>query len=467
MLFKLLASSAGIDALRQVLWLPIENYSVKALSTAAFNHLMDLSSDFHDKKKSGIVWRSIDRGQSIIQLAELLLFELVPETIDLAVALFVFYWIFGAYMSLIVGTAAVIFIWATNKVMVMRSNTRRKYGKNWEAEFDILTESTSNWQTVSYFNRVRYEKQRYDSAVQETRDLSWRYRLLMVLQRGAQDLTLLFGLLAACYLAAYQMAYLGRKVGDFVILLTYWGQLSTPLYYLSSGFSRIAESLIDSEQLLQLLQRKPTIFNRDDAVDFVLKEGGVQFRAVRFSYDGSREILKDVSFLATAGQTVALVGESGGGKSTILKLLFRFYDVTGGAVTIDNQDIRDVTLETLRANIGVVPQDPALFNTSIMQNIKYGKLSATDEDVFEACKAVALHDKIMSFTDGYKTVVGERGVKLSGGELQRLAIARAIIKNPKIILLDEATSSVDTGTERQIQSALKKLCAGRTTFVIA
>ena len=223
--------------------------------------------------------------------------------------------------------------------------------------------------------------------------------------------------------------------------------------------------LIDAERLLQIFQTQPSI--KDGSTKFVLKDGIVRFDHVSFSYDGQKPIIQDLTFATKSGQKVAIVGETGSGKSTLLKLLFRFYDVNSGLITIDGQDVQNVTLESLRDVIGVVPQNPSLFNDTIISNVRYSRLEATDEEVMSACKAAAIHDKILSFTDGYSSKVGEKGVKLSGGELQRVAIARAILKDPKIVLLDEATSSVDTDTESKIQEALTKLTKGRTTFIVA
>lgn len=238
-----------------------------------------------------------------------------------------------------------------------------------------------------------------------------------------------------------------------------------PLSFFSDAHRQLERNLIDAEQLLQLFQRSPAV--EGGSATLALIEGCVRFENVEFSYDGAKKIIKGLSFVAKPGQKIALIGETGGGKSTILKLLFRFYDVSNGSIAIDGQDIRGVTLASLRDNIGVVPQDPSLFNDTIMSNVRYSRLDATDAEIIEACKAAAVHEKILSFTEGYHSKVGERGVKLSGGELQRIAIARVILKDPKIILLDEATSSVDTETESQIQQALEKLTEGRTTFVVA
>ena len=225
------------------------------------------------------------------------------------------------------------------------------------------------------------------------------------------------------------------------------------------------ENLVEAEKLLEMLLTPPTV--KDGSSEFKLSGGAVEFKGVNFSYDGRKTIIKDLNFTASPGQKIALVGETGSGKSTILKLIFRFYDISAGSVKIDNQDVRDVTLQSLRQAMGVVPQDPVLFNDTVMNNVRYSKQDATDEEVMKACASAAVHEKILGFTDGYKTMVGEHGVKLSGGEIQRIAIARAILKKPKIFLLDEATSDVDSQTESNIQIALRELTRGRTTFIIA
>lgn len=235
--------------------------------------------------------------------------------------------------------------------------------------------------------------------------------------------------------------------------------------YISYLQQDLQQNLVNAEELLKLLRTEPTI--KSGPAVLALDGGAVRFDSVSFSYDGKKSVIKDLSFSAASGQTIALVGETGSGKSTILSLIFRFYDVQKGSITIDGQDLRDLTLESLRQSIGVVPQDPVLFNDTVMSNVRYSRLEATDEEVAEACKAAAVHEKILSFTNGYSTIVGENGAKLSGGEKQRIAIARAILKDPKIVLLDEATSSVDTQTEHHIQKALRELTKGRTTFVVA
>jgi ABC-type transport system involved in Fe-S cluster assembly fused permease/ATPase subunit len=466
-LFRLLGSQAGISLLRSWLWLPVEKNAHVQLSVTGYNHVMNMSCDFHDSKASPRLWQTLHRGVLIVQLFELLSFELLPMVADLVLAISVFWWLFDSYMAFLVACVVLLFLWSTKKAIALKTTKRRAFIKAWEDEYRQLAESSQNWTTVSYFNRIKYEIGRHAAAVAKSQNTTIEYQMIGYVVSAIRTVTLLGGLFAGSCLAIYQIVYGQRQVGDFVVLLTYWQQLSGPLNYFAHGFSTVAENLVNAEKFLMLLQKTPTVRDREDARHFVLTKGEVDFKNVKFSYDGQRQVTDDVTLHVKAGQTIALVGETGGGKSTILKLLFRFYDVTGGQILIDGQDLRDVTLESLRQNIGVVPQDPSLFNQTILENLRYAKLDATNEEIYSACKSAALHEKITSFTAGYDTKVGERGVKLSGGELQRMAIARAMLMDPKILLLDEATSSVDSETESQIQASLKKLCAGRTTFVIA
>lgn len=467
LLLRLLASQAGVSLLQNLLWQPVEKNAHIQLSVAGYNHIMNMSCDFHDSKASARLWQTLHRGLSITELFEILSFELLPMAADLVLAISVFWWLFDSYMAFLVACVVLLFLWSTKKGISLKTAKRRIFIKAWEDEYRQLAESSQNWTTVSYFNRIKHEIGRHAAAVTNTQNTTIAYHIIGYYISAIRSLTLLGGLFAGSCLAMYQIIYGQRQVGDFVVLLTYWQQLSGPLNFFAHGFSLVAENLVNAEKFLVLMQKTPTVRDRDDAHRFVLNKGEVDFKNVKFSYDGQRQVTNDVTLHVKAGQTVALVGETGGGKSTILKLLFRFYDVTAGQILIDGQDIRDVTLESLRENIGVVPQDPSLFNQTILDNLRYAKLDATVEEIHSACKAVALHEKIMSFTKGYETKVGERGVKLSGGELQRMAIARAMLKDPKILLLDEATSSVDSETESQIQASLETLCAGRTTFVIA
>ncbi|KAK3044213.1 hypothetical protein LTS18_001874, partial [Coniosporium uncinatum] len=318
-------------------------------------------------------------------------------------------------------------------------------------------QAISGWETVTYFNRVHYEEDRFEKSVEDAIASQIKYHDRSYVSYAVQDLILTLGFSGMAVLGVYRVVQGSKDVGSFVTLIGLWSLMSSPLSSVVYRYKTLANNFIDAERMLQLLQTKPTVTDKDKAVKLQVEGGRVEFNHVNFAYDQRKQIIKDVDFVAEPGQTIAFVGETGGGKSTTLKLLFRFYDVTGGSIKIDGQDIGDVTMDSLRDALGVVPQDSALFNQSIMDNVRYARLDATQEEVEEACKAAAIHDKIMTFPDGYKSKVGERGVKLSGGELQRVSIARVLLKNPKIVLLDEATSAVDSSTEAQIQEAFKKL----------
>ncbi|KAF3491516.1 uncharacterized protein GIQ15_01033 [Arthroderma uncinatum] len=464
---RLLDSSGGVPALRRFMCMPVDDFSYLKLSTTAFNHVMSLSCDFHDNKHSGRLWTAVIRGQSVKDVIHSIFFLVGPMVVDLVLAVTVLYVKFDAYMALDVATVMVLFLWSSGKLVTKQKDKRREWNEARGAEFTALCESTENWRTVSYFSRVSYEISRYMKLVKAQLQARFKFRFWDHMESAAQSVLLICGLMAACFMAAYHVASGEKPIGSFVMLLSYWAQLSSPLQFIANGFGELARDLVDVEEFLSILRQKPTVQDSPNAKPLKFETGQIEFSNVDFSYDGKRGVLRNINFQAKAGGTTALVGQTGGGKSTILKLIFRFYDPTQGTVQIDGQDVFGVSLDTLREGIGVVPQDPTLFNASIMSNLRYGRLDATDEEVMEACKAVALHDRFMSLTDGYDTLVGERGMRLSGGELQRVAIAQTILKDPKIVLLDEATSSVDSETEALVQESLQTLTAGRTTLVIA
>lgn len=283
----------------------------------------------------------------------------------------------------------------------------------------------------------------------------------------SQYMVFTIGLLITCFMAAYQVTTGQQKVGRFVTLLTYMSQLQGPLNYLGTFYRAIQSAMINAERMLELFKEKPTVVDGPNVRPLTSCQGEIRFEDVYFSYNGRRPALTGLSFTARPGTKTALVGESGGGKSTIFRLLFRFYDVIAGHILVDGHDVRDISIDSLRRHIGVVPQDTVLFNETLMYNLKYANPKATDEMVYEACRAASIHDRILSFPDGYLTKVGDRGLRLSGGEKQRVAIARTILKDPRIILLDEATAALDSETEQNIQGALEKLSHGRTMLVIA
>ena len=324
-----------------------------------------------------------------------------------------------------------------------------------------------SYETVKYFNAEQYEFNRYRDSVQTFQKAEYKVLISLNIMNISQNLVFTLGLMVACFICAYQITTGQRKVGKFVSLLTYMAQLQGPLNFFGTFYRSIQSAMINSERLLELFKERPTVLDLPTAGDFPSCEGDIRYRDVQFAYDPRKPALKGVDFRCAPGTTTALVGESGGGKSTIFRLLFRFYNTVGGSIQIDGKDVKDIKIEALRRHIGVVPQDTVLFNETLMYNLKYANPEATDEQVYDACRAASIHDKIMTFPDGYEARVGERGLKLSGGEKQRVAIARTILKDPRIILLDEATAALDSETEQHIQTALDRLSQGRTTLVIA
>lgn len=464
---RYLQSGAGYSIAKDIAQVQVQNYARAKISDLAFSHVMGLSMDFHGDKDSGEVIRSMQQAQSLNEMLELVLMDISPVFIDLIVAIAYVTHLFDAYVGFVLIVVGVVYTWLGVTLTQWTRPKRQIMRDKDRAESKTMYETVSNWQTVAYFNRRNHEQARYNKTVEEAVSAENYYYIIMNLSWAAQSLVMLGGLLVAVTLATRQIIYGTKPVGNFVILILYWRQLMYPLHLVATSYRRISSNLIDAERLLQLLNTKSSVQDKENAKDLEVGPGKVEFINVDFAYDDRKQTLHDINFTAESGKTIAFVGETGGGKSTTLKLLFRFYDVKSGRIEIDGQDIRDVSLESLRESLGVVPQDPSLFNQSIRDNVRYARLDATDEEIEEACKAAAVHDKIMTFPEKYDSKVGERGVKLSGGELQRVAIARVLLKGPKIVLLDEATSAVDSSTETQIQDAFRKLSEGRTTFVIA
>ena len=324
-----------------------------------------------------------------------------------------------------------------------------------------------SYETVKYFNAETYEFQRYRNAVNKTQQAQWKVATTLNIMNISQNVVFTLGLMIVCFIAAYQVTSGQQNVGLFVLVLTYMAQLQAPLNFLGTFYRSIQQSMINAERMLELFKERPTVVDEPTAEELPSCQGEIRYNDVKFAYDPRKPALKGLSFRCAPGTTTALVGESGGGKSTVFRLLYRFYNLVEGSIQVDGRDVKDVTIDSLRRHIGVVPQDTVLFNESLMYNLRYAKDNATDEEVYDACRAASIHEKILTFPDGYNSRVGERGLKLSGGEKQRVAIARTILKNPRIILLDEATAALDTETEQNIQTALDKLSQGRTTLVIA
>ncbi|KAK1585703.1 ABC transporter [Colletotrichum navitas] len=466
-LLRIAASDAGIEFLREWLYLPLEVYADGALSTAAYRHILNLSADFHDSKSTSDISLAMYGGSSISDLLESICFQALPMLIDLVVAVVYLSVILGPYEGLITIATSTLFLFIATKMIAVMKERRRAHVNAQYAEHYVRQTGITGWHTVASFNQTTYEDVRYTNAIHTRINWTKRVRLGWFTAQAFQSLVLLCGLLAGAILAVYRIKSSKATPGDLTMLLMYWAQLTSPLRFMASLGKKIGSDLIDAERLLDIMKKEPTIVNKKGARPLKLVGGNVEFNNVSFTYDNKKKIINGITLSVPGGQTVAFVGATGAGKSTMLKLLNRFYDTSEGSILIDGQDVREVDLHSLRDRIGLVPQNPILFDDTIISNIRYARITASDEEVFEACRAACIHDKVMTYTDGYNTRVGERGIKLSGGELQRVAIARAILKQPEIVLLDEATSSVDTDTEQKIQQSFMQLCKGRTTFIVA
>ena len=452
---------------QRYLWLSIENHSYLMLSTFAFDKVMALACELVDKGNSASLWKTVSRGLSARHAFRSFLLQIIPATFDLLFGAAVLCCIFGAYMAVVLVTVVFMSLWSSGEVLRQLQKEKQAFIAAMDKEHSVLCESTSNWQTASYFNHVPYDKIRYFSAVMQHMNSSTEFFQWSCLGSVVHSVPVATGLMVGGTLATFQVVRGEIPVCWFFMLLMYWIRLGMQLQILARGINDVVLDLPNIDELIKLFNMLPSVFNHPVATPLLFKRGVVGFNNVHFAYRGQKKTLRGINFEASAAQTVALVGTTGSGKSTILSLILRSYDPLQGNITIDGQDIRHIALESLRANIGVVPQNPVLFHDTIMNNITYDNFSVTKEQVYDVCKAMDLHDKFESLADGYETVVGDGDMRLSGGELQRVAIARAMIKNSKIILLDEPTNSVDSSTEALIQRNLRKLCKGKTTFIIA
>ncbi|QKX61642.1 uncharacterized protein TRUGW13939_08794 [Talaromyces rugulosus] len=456
----------GCVILYDLFWMPITYWSIGRLLIEPHSKILDLSKDFHDAKESSKLWEGLNRGLGINSSFNRLITDIVPMLADLVLAPGLLLTTLGPYMGLLMTSIAIFYVWLNGEFLARTLQLQRKRNSMLGREKTVLHETTANWNTVSLFSRETDEKLRYSEAVHDSIDARRSVTYLGLGQYAVQSIVLLTGYIGVCLRAAYQISQGRLLLGRYLTCISFWDRFSGSLKSAPALFQSIASSLVDAENMVKLLEQQPSIVNSSTAERLCIEEGDVEFHNVEFKIK-DQYILNKVSFRCPGGRTTAIVGASGGGKSTCLNMLFRFYDVTGGYIKIDGQDIRDVTLDSLRGTIGFVPQEPQFFNTTIRENIQYGNEYATEEDIYSACRDVGLHDKIMTFPKKYETVIGERGVKLSGGERQRLAIARLIIKNPQILLFDEATSAVDTETEAIIQRNISRLSAGRTVIVVA
>jgi ABC-type transport system involved in Fe-S cluster assembly fused permease/ATPase subunit len=461
-------STALFTQLRDGMFAKVALHAVRRLAETTFQHMHALSLRFHLERKTGGLTRVLERGRNgIEELVRLIILQMVPTFVELAlvfgVLLFVFDW---RYVAVIACTVAVYMTW-TYRATQWRIGIRRKMNESDTEANAKAVDSLLNYETVKYFGAEGREAARYDqSMARYEKSAVSTYTSLAVLNAG-QAVIFTFGLTAVMLLAVGDVRAGTRTVGDFVMVNAMLIQLYIPLNFMGMLYREIRQAIIDIEIMFGILAREAEIEDTSGAVPLDVRSGAIRFKDVHFAYTPEREILKGVSFEVPAGKTVAVVGPSGAGKSTISRLLFRFYDVSGGSIEIDGKDIRGVTQSSLRAAIGMVPQDTVLFNDTIRYNIRYGRWDATDAEVEEAAAQAQIDDFIRSSPQGYETEVGERGLKLSGGEKQRVAIARTILKGPPILLLDEATSALDSYTEKEIQDALERASRGRTTLVIA
>ena len=463
----LLSSRSGLGLIQELVKIPIKQFSYRQITNAAFSHVMTLSMEFHATRDSAEVMKAVDQSESLTNLLETGVLDIAPTLVDLVVSYAMLYWKFNGYCSLAMVVASVSYLSLEVYTSNWNIENRRRLTKAQRAESQVMHRAIQGSQTVAYFNRFFFEKCRFSQSVDAQLAANKCWSRCDAYIEAILAFLIPTAFFSLCCLVLYDVSHGRASAGDFVFFTQYWETLMWPVIFLSDNYRWLMGDLVDAERLLDLLQTQPTVTDKERARDLDCVRGHVAFKHVGFSYDPRKQTIQDLDFSAEPGQTIALVGVTGAGKSSILKLLLRFYDVSSGRVEIDGQDVRDVTLSSIREAIGVVPQGPILFNASIMENIRYARPSAADEEIFTACQAAAIHEKILTFPETYQTNVGEQGVKLSGGEIQRLAIARIFLKDPAILVLDEATSAVDTNTENEIQDALDRVRRERTTFVIA
>jgi ABC-type transport system involved in Fe-S cluster assembly fused permease/ATPase subunit len=459
---------AALTQLRDGLFAKVAMHAVRRLAFRTFVHMHELSLRFHLERKTGGLTRVLERGRNAIEtIVRMVILQLSPTIIELALIVGVLMWQFDWRYVLVILITVAVYMTYTYHATEWRIGIRRRMNES-DTDANIKAiDSLLNYETVKYFSAEQREAQRYDKSMARYEEASTRaYTSLAVLNAG-QAVIFTFGLAAAMVMCAYEIQAGTKTVGDFVLINAMMIQLYQPLNFMGMVYREIKQAVTDIELMFSLLSREPEIKDVPGAAALNVTNGTIRFEDVRFAYEPERGILKGISFDVPAGKTVAVVGPSGAGKSTISRLLFRFYDLAGGRILIDEQDIARVTQASLRQAIGMVPQDTVLFNDTIRYNIRYGRWEASNSEVEEAARLAQIDGLIRLAPKGYETEVGERGLKLSGGEKQRVAIARTILKAPPILVLDEATSALDSHTEKEIQDALERVSKGRTTLVIA
>ncbi len=458
----------GFGELRDAVFVRVGQRALRKLALETFTHIHRLSMRYHITRKTGGLSRIIERGvKGVDFLLRFMLLSIGPLILELTMVSVIFALYFGWQYMVVVVVTITIYVTFTFKVTEWRVQIRRQMNDQDTDANQKAIDSLLNFETVKYFNAERREAARYDVAMAAYEGLAVRTGLSLSMLNFGQSLIITSGLISVMVMSAIGVQAQVLTVGDFVMVNAYMIQITMPLGFLGTVYREIRQALVDMGEMFGLLGQPSEVNDKPGAQGLVVTGGEVVFDDVSFAYDPARPILKGVSLRVAPGQRIALVGPSGSGKSTIGRILFRFYDVTGGAIRIDGQDVRDVTQTSLHQMIGVVPQDTVLFNDTIYYNIAYGRHDATKAEIEDSARAAKIHDFIVSLPDGYQTTVGERGLKLSGGEKQRVGIARTLLKNPPILILDEATSALDTQTERDIQDSLLEMGQGRSVITIA
>jgi len=460
-------AALGFGELRNAIFSKVAQNAITQLTLNTFKHLHSLSLQFHLGRQTGALSKFIDRGTKGVNfLLTYVLFNVIPTIIEIFLVAGILAFVYGWKYALVTLITIGLYIMVTFTVTQWRLQFRRRMNAADNAVSTKLIDSLLNFETVKYFNNEEHEYKRLDESLQEYEKESINNQYSLSYLNIAQTFVIMTGITIMLVMSAFDIRAGSLTIGGFVVINAYMLQLYQPLNFFGTVYREIRQSLTDMENLFTLWEEKPNLTDSETTLQKT-KEASIRFENVSFDYDARRTIIKNISFEVPNGKKVALVGPTGAGKSTISRLLFRFYDPKDGAVFVNNQNIKDISQQSLRKMIGVVPQDTVLFNDTIYYNISYGNPEASEEQIYEAAKSADIHNFVINLPDGYQTIVGERGLKLSGGEKQRVAIARAILKNPSIFFFDEATSALDSTTEKEIQKNLQTISQNRTTLVIA
>jgi ATP-binding cassette, subfamily B, heavy metal transporter len=462
-------STSLFTELRELVFAKATQGAARSIALQTFQHLHALSLRFHLERQTGGMTRDIERGvRGIESLISYSLYSIIPTLIEVALVLTILAVKFDVWFAVLTLSALALYITFTVLITEWRTKFRKEANEFDSAAHTKAVDSLLNYETVKYFNNEQFEAKRYDESLEKLRRARLKSQTTLSMLNTGQQLIIATALVAMLWRATQGVVEGRMTLGDLVMVNAFMIQLYIPLNFLGVIYREIKQSLTDLDKMFVLMEREREVADAPDALPLALNASpAVAFHHVNFAYEASRPILHDVSFEIPAGKTVAVVGASGSGKSTLARLLYRFYDIQDGSISINGQDIRSLTQESLRASIGIVPQDTVLFNDTVHYNIAYGKPGASQAQVHDAARAARIHDFISATPMGYATMVGERGLKLSGGEKQRVAIARTLLKNPPILIFDEATSALDTTNERAIQAELQGVSANKTTLVIA